>query len=407
MKIETYRADFPMLTVRVEDQPMIYFNNAATALKPKVVLEAMADYYLHRSVNIARSVDALTYETTQAYEETRHTVAAFIGASSPEEIVFTRGATAALNLVANSYGEQHVLPGDEIVVSDSEHHANYIPWQQLAKRKQARLVIVPTDENGVVTPEALAKVLSPKTKVVSLFHMSNVMGATNPIQQLADLAHQAGSVFVCDGAQGIVHDTVDVTTLGVDFYAFSAHKLFGPTGVGVLYGRKALLENMSPVEFGGEMIDVVDVYDTSFAKPPYRFEAGTMPIAEVIGLGAAVRYIQNLPKAVWVDRVEQLTRRLIDGLSQCQAVEIYNPNNANSGLVSFNVLDVHPHDAAGIYDRAGILIRAGQHCSQPSMRRLNQQSTLRASLAFYNTEAEVDQFIQVTEQAGDFLDVLF
>lgn len=404
---EEIRKQFPMLSLEEDGRTLVYFNNAATALKPQSVIDAMTEYYTTYGVNIARGVDAVGYRATHAFEVTRSKIATFLGAKRAESIIFTRGTTASLNLVASSFGEIVVNEGDEIVVSGGEHHANYIPWQQLAKRKNAQLVLAPLDENGAVTPEGLRSVLTEKTKIVALFHMSNVMGARNDLKALAAAVHEAGAYFVVDGAQGIVHELVDVEELDVDFYAFSGHKLFGPTGIGVLYGKLPLLRKMPPVEFGGEMIDRVDVYDTSFAEPPHRFEAGTMPIAEVIGLGKAIDFVNKTGYFPMQRRVRHMTQMAVDALLSMPNIEVYNPHNTDSGVIAFNVKGVHPHDAAGIYDREGIALRAGQHCSQPMMRSLKQLATLRASLAFYNAEEEVERFIAATEKAGDFLDVLF
>lgn len=396
-----------MLSVQENGQPMVYFNNAATALTPQCVVDSMAEYYREYGVNIARGVDAIGYRATHTFEAARIKVADFLGARKPESIVFTRGTTASLNLVCSSFGEQVVGSGDEIVVSGGEHHANYVPWQQLARRRGAKLVLAELDENGVVTPAALRSVMTERTRIVALFHISNVMGAVNDVKALAAAAHENGAYFVCDGAQGIVHDQIDVADADVDFYAFSGHKLFGPTGVGVLYGRHKLLKQMPPVEFGGEMISQVDVYDTTFADPPHRFEAGTMPIAAVIGLGKAIDFVRRVGYCPMQRRVQHLTRMAMDGLLAMPNVTVYNPNNTTSGVISYNIDGVHPHDAAGIYDREGVSLRAGQHCSQPMMRCLRQHATLRASLAFYNTEEEVQRFLEVTGKAGDFLDILF
>lgn len=404
---ESIRNEFPMLSVQENGRPLVYFNNASTSLKPRCVLDAMTEYYSSYGVNIARGVDSIGYRATHTFEATRMKVATFIGASRPESVVFTRGTTASLNLVASSFGEMIVNEGDEIVVSGAEHHANYIPWQQLAKRKGAQLVLAPLNEDGAVTEEGLRGVLSERTKIVAMFHISNVMGAIHDLKPLISAAHEVGAYFVADGAQGIVHEPIDVSDLDVDFYAFSGHKLYGPTGVGVLYGKLELLKQMPPIEFGGEMIDRVDVYDTTFADPPHRFEAGTMPVAEVIGLGRAIDYVNKIGYCPMQRRVRYLTQMAIDALLEIPNVVVYNPRNAESGVIAYNVKGIHPHDAAGIYDREGISLRAGQHCSQPTMRSLKQIATLRASLAFYNAEEEVRHFIEATKKAGDFLDVLF
>jgi cysteine desulfurase/selenocysteine lyase len=404
---EAIRNEFPMLSVVENGHPMVYFNNAATAMTPKSVINAMTEYYEEYGVNIARGVDAIGYRATHLFEATRVKVADFLGAERSDSVVFTRGTTAALNLVCSSFGNLVVEAGDEIIVSGGEHHANYIPWQQLAKNKGAQLVLAELDEDGKVTPEALQKAMTPKTKLVALFHISNVMGAVHDVKALAKVAHDGGAYFVCDGAQGIVHDQINVVETDVDFYAFSGHKLFGPTGVGVLYGKYDLLKRMPPIEFGGEMISLVDVYDTTFADPPHRFEAGTMPIAEVIGLGKAIDYVNRYGYCAMQRRVEYLTSIAVEKLQAQPNVTIYNPHNYASGIICFNIEGIHPHDAAGIYDREGISLRAGHHCSQPMMRELKQFATLRASLAFYNTEEEVERFVEATEMAGDFLDILF
>ena len=401
------REAFPMLNITSNGHPFIYLNNAATALTPQSVLDAMDEYYKEFGVNIFRGVDNIAYRATNAYEGSRKKVADFIGAKRTEEIVFTRGTTAAINLVASSFGDVAVEADSEIIVSSTEHHANYVPWQQLAKRKGAKLIVAPVNEQGQLTPEKLTELISDKTKIVAFAHISNVLGAMNDVKALADIAHAHGAVIVVDGAQGIVHDRVRVKDWGVDFYAFSGHKLFGPTGIGVLYGNFDHLDRMPPVEFGGEMIDRVDTYDSTWRQPPWRFETGTMPIAEAIGLGAAIDFVNDWGYCGIQKRVHHLGTRMVEGLQNIPGVTIFNADNAYSGVVSYNVDGVHPHDASSIYDREGISLRAGHHFSQPTMRVLGQNATLRASAAFYNTDEEIDRFLEVTESAGDWLDVLF
>lgn len=401
------RADFPMLRAEENGHPLIYFNNGATSLKPEPVLRIMEDYYRHYGVNVARGVDAIGYKATNAFEEVRAQTARFIGARQAGEIIYVRNTTEALNLVAYSWGEANVRPGDEIVVSAAEHHANYVTWQQLALRRGAKLVVAEPDENGVVTPECLAACLSEKTKLVALFHISNVLGASNDLPALTALAHEAGAVLVADGAQGIVHERPDVAAWDVDFYAFSAHKLLGPTGIGVLYGKRELLDAMAPWQFGGEMIDTVGVYETTFAEVPQRFEAGTMPIAEVLGMGAALTYVDKIGYDFIRKQNALLGKRIVEGLKEIGNNTVYNPHNYANGVIAYNINGVHPHDAAGVYDREGISLRAGHHCNQPTMRFLNVQSTLRASVSFYNSLEEVEKFLEVSVKAGDFLDVLF
>lgn len=401
------RDDFPMTKIKSHGKPFAYLNSAATALKPYAVLDEMDRYYKEYGTSVFRGVDTVAHHATTAFEATRHEVQAFIGAKRAEEVIFTTGTTAALNLVAQSFGPLKVKAGDEIVTSPTEHHANYIPWQQLALRQEAKLILVEPDENGVITPDALEAVMTDKTRLVCLSHITNVMGAENDLEALAKVVHRFDAAFVVDGAQGIVHEQPNVDKWGIDFYAFSAHKLYGPTGVGVLYGRYDLLESMPPITFGGEMIDYVDTYDSVFRAPPYRFEGGTPPIAEVIGLGAAIRYVNRVGFCGMQKAVMELTTMAAEGLMALDNVLVFNPNNTSSGIVSFNIKGVHPHDAASVYDREGISLRAGHHCSQPTMHWLKQNATLRASMAFYNTKEEIERLIETTKKAGDFLDVLF
>lgn len=396
-----------MLNTIVAGRPLVYFNSASTALKPRPVLEAMEGYYTEDGVNVFRGVDTVSYRATQAFEASRQKVAEFLQAPSARCIVFTRNTTASLNLVARSYGELIVQEGDEVVVTMGEHHANFIPWQQLAKRKGARLVAAPLDEDGRLTPDALASVLTERTRLVAVAHMSNVMGAHNDLRGLAEVTHRTGAKLIVDGAQGIVHEAARVQDWDLDFYAFSGHKLYGPTGVGVLYGKPELLQAMPPIDFGGEMIDEVRFEDSTFADPPHRFEAGTPMIAEVIGLGAAIDFVQQIGYSAMQERIVALTKRLRDGLQTIDGLRCYNPNNSHSGIVSFNYVDVHAHDAASVFDQAGISLRAGQHCNQPTMEWLGEAAVLRASLSFFNTEEEVDYFIEIARKAGNFLDVLF
>lgn len=401
------RDDFPMTGIQSHGKPFAYLNNAATTLKPLPVLEAMDRYYREYGSPIHRGADRIAHKATTAFESVRRTVARFLGTPHPEAVVFTGGTTAGLNLVCLSYGELVVGAGDEVVVTPNEHHANYVPWQQLCRRKNAKLVLAPLDANGCLQPEALESVMTERTRIVACSHITNVMGAAMDLRALAAVVHRHGAVIVVDGAQGVVHERPDVVGWDIDFYAFSGHKLYGPTGVGVLYGRPALLEKMPPVVMGGEMIDIVDVYETSFREPPWRFEAGTLPVAEVIGLGAAIDYVLELGYCGMQKKVLGLTERAVRGLSGLENVHVYNPETAFSGVLSFNIRGVHPHDASSVYDREGIALRAGHHCSQPTMRWLGVGATLRASFAIYNDDSEVDRLIEASKKAGDFLDVLF
>ncbi|MFA5603581.1 MAG: SufS family cysteine desulfurase [Bacilli bacterium] len=397
-----YRKDFPML-----EHDYIYFNNASTSLKPKCVIEAISDYYNNYSVNTNRGVDSLGFKVTEKYESVRQMVADFIG-SNKDEIVFTRGTTESLNLVATSFGNMIITEGDEIVTSVVEHHSNLLPWQELCNKLGAKLVFVPIREDGTVNPEDLKKVMTKRTKIVALNHISNVMGGINNILELSKIVHQFNAYFVVDGAQGIVHEKINVHDLDIDFYAFSSHKMYGPMGVGVLYGKKKLLNMMPPVMFGGEMVDVVSSDAATYKQAPYKFEAGTMMVPEVIGLGAAIEYINEIDQSKMNVHVKELRKYLINKLvTEINDIEIYNNEAVDSSLITFNIKNIHAHDVASVLDKEKIIIRAGHHCAQLCMSNLKVASTIRISLAFYNTYEECDKLVDVLKKAGDYIDVLF
>lgn len=396
-----YRKDFPMLK-----QPYVYFNSASTALKPQVVIDAMNNYYEKYSVNTNRGVDSLGYVVTNKYEATREKIARFMNANS-NEIIFTRGTTNSLNLIAR-FLESTIQPGDEIIVSVHEHHANFIPWQQLCIRKNASLKLVKTKEDGTVDLDDLKKIINENTKVVALNHISNVFGGINPLKEISKIVHQYSAYFVVDGAQGIVHEQIDVKNMDVDFYAFSGHKIYGPTGIGILYGKYSILEKMEPVEYGGEMIDVVTLNQTTYKKPPYCFEAGTMMIAEVLGLGKAIDYVEKIGYQKMNHHVKQLRNYLIERLiREVKDIQIYNKNIVDSNLVTFNIKGIHSHDVASHLDNQKIIVRAGHHCASPLMEYLGVASTIRISLAFYNTKEECDKLVESLKEVGDYLNVLF
>lgn len=386
-----------------------YLNSAAQTLAPAPVLAAMQDYYIKSGANVHRGVDTLGYLATQMFEDARQQVARLLGAKDAASIVFTRGATAALNLACFSYGGANVHEGDEIVTSIAEHHANFVPWQQLALQKKAVLKFAPLEADGSISVQGLKSVLSPRTKIVALHHISNVMGSCNDLKALAAAAHEVGAVFVADGAQGASHQQVDVVGWDVDFYAIAGHKLLGPTGVGALYAKPELLKDMPPIEFGGEMIHTVGLYETTFEDAPYRFEAGTPMIAQAIGLGAAIRYFYDHVGYTAVhQRVGNLRRYALDRLqSEVPGIHIYNPHNDDSGLITFNIEGVHAHDVASVLDKAGVCVRAGHHCAQPILSWLNTGATVRASLYYYNNQQDVDRLTEALKKAGDFIDVLF
>ena len=389
------RKDFPILERKMNDKPLVYLDSAATALKPKVVLDAMDVYHKKASANVHRGVYKLSNEATEMYEGARKTVAEFINANSEREIVFTKGVTSALNLVAMSYGLHNLKPGDEILTTELEHHSSFLPWQNVAKVTGAILKFIPLTEDGRVTIENFSAVLTDQTKVVALNHVSNVMGYLSPIKEICELAHQKNAIVVVDAAQSAPHLKIEVQDLGCDFLALTGHKIYGPTGIGVLYGKFELLNAMEPVEFGGEMIDIVEKEHSTFKDAPFRFEAGTPPIAAAIGLAAAMDYIRSLG---W-DNVRQhelaLRDYAIQQLSKIEGLTIFN-RTTDTGIISFNVDMVHPHDMATVYDANGVCVRAGHHCAQPLMKWLKQPATLRATFSIYNTKEDIDTLIHGT-----------
>ncbi|USK33350.1 cysteine desulfurase [Bacillus sp. F19] len=392
MNIQDIRSLFPILDQQVNGQNLVYLDSAATSQKPLPVIEALDRYYREYNSNVHRGVHTLGTKATDGYEGAREKVRKFINAQSAEEIIFTRGATTALNTVAASYGRANLQSGDEIVITYMEHHANVIPWQQLAKATGATLKYIPLQEDGTISLEDARETITDSAKIVSVMQVSNVLGTINPIKEIAELAHSKGAIMVVDGAQSAPHMKIDVQDLNCDFFAFSAHKMCGPTGVGVLYGKKALLENMEPVEFGGEMIDFVGLYESTWKELPWKFEAGTPIIAGAIGLGAAIDFLEE----IGLENIEAYEHKLADyaleRLSEVEGITIYGPKK-RAGLVTFNIEDVHPHDVATVLDAEGIAVRAGHHCAQPLMKWLNVSSTARASFYLYNTEEEVDKLV--------------
>ncbi len=383
-------ADFPMLARQVRGAPLAYLDNAATALKPRSVGQAMAEYLDHYSANVSRGVHTVSQEATDRFEQVRDKVARFIGASGPDEIVFTHGTTESLNLVAASFAGSVLRPGDEILVTEMEHHSNLVPWHLVAERTGARVRGVPVTDSGELDLDQLKSMRSDRTRIVAVAHASNVLGTIVPITEVARLAHEAGAVVVIDGAQAIPHLPVNVATLDVDFYAFSGHKLFGPTGIGVLYGRRELLERMPPWMGGGGMIASVELDRSSYARPPVRFEAGTPPIAEVFGLGAAVDYVTSWDRDAALRYEDGLARYATDLLADIPGVTLFGQSPAKVSVVSFVVDGVHPHDVGTALDSLGVAVRAGHHCAQPLMRRFGVAGTVRASFAPYNTRRDAD-----------------
>ncbi|MQR87379.1 SufS family cysteine desulfurase [Bacillus megaterium] len=392
MNISDIRKQFPILDQEVNGSPLVYLDSAATSQKPLAVIEAIEKYYKEYNSNVHRGVHTLGTKATDGYEGAREKVRKFINAKSTEEIIFTRGTTTALNTVAASYGRANLKPGDEIVITYMEHHSNIIPWQQVAKETGATLKYISLTEDHALSLEEVKNTITSNTKIVSIMQVSNVLGTINPVKEIAEIAHANGAVMVVDGAQSTPHMKVDVQDLDCDFFAFSGHKMGGPTGIGALYGKKELLEKMEPIEFGGEMIDFVNLYESTWKELPWKFEGGTPIIAGAIGLGAAIDFLEE----VGLDNIQahehKLAQYALDRLSQVDGITIYGPKE-RAGVVTFNIEDVHPHDVATVVDADGIAIRAGHHCAQPLMKYLNVSSTARASFYLYNTEEEVDKLV--------------
>ncbi|EJT3834487.1 cysteine desulfurase [Listeria monocytogenes] len=393
--IQKIRADFPILAQEINEKPLAYLDNAATSQKPKQVIEALTHYYEFDNANVHRGVHTLAARATDAYESARGKVAKFIHAREVAEIIFTRGTTSAINLVVDSYAEANIEAGDEIVISYLEHHSNLIPWQQLAKRKGAVLKYIELEEDGTISVEQAKKTIGEKTKIVALAHVSNVLGTITPMKEIAAIAHQFGAVILVDGAQAVPHMEVDVVDLDADFYAFSGHKMMAPTGIGALYGKRELLDAMEPTEFGGEMIDFVELYDSTWKELPWKFEAGTPIIGGAIALGAAIDYLAEVGLANIHAHEQALASYAIEEMSKIEGITIYGPKDASKrcGLVTFNLEGAHPHDIATILDEDGIAIRAGHHCAQPLMKWLDVSSAARASFYIYNTKEEIDALI--------------
>ncbi|MDH8002678.1 cysteine desulfurase SufS [Bacillus cereus] len=393
MNIHEIRKQFPILDQKVNGKQLVYFDSAATSQKPIQVIETLERYYKEYNSNVHRGVHTLGTKATDAYEGAREKVRKFINAKSMEEIIFTRGTTTALNTVAASYGLENVKEGDEIVISYMEHHSNIIPWQQVAKKTGATLKYLPLQPDGTISLEDVRQTVTPNTKIVSIMQVSNVLGTINPVKEIGAIAHENDAIMVVDGAQSTPHMKVDVQDLNCDFYALSAHKMCGPTGIGVLYGKKELLNNMEPIEFGGEMIDFVDLQESTWKELPWKFEAGTPIIGNAIGLGAAIDFLEEIGLHNIEKHEHELAQYALERLSEVDGVTIYGPKH-RAGLVTFNIEDVHPHDVATVLDVEGIAVRAGHHCAQPLMKWLKASSTARASFYLYNTKEEIDTFVE-------------
>ena len=397
--VERIRADFPILSKEVYGKKLVYLDNAASAQKPKQVLDRIIHAYEHEYANVHRGLHYLANAATEAFEHARETVRAFINASSTDEIIFTRNATEAMNLVASSLGRMVLKEGDEIILSVMEHHSNIVPWHFHRERHGAVIKWIPCDERGVLDLDAYEKLFTPRTKIVAISQMSNVLGTINPIAEMVKIARKHGAYIMVDGCQGAVHVPTDVRALDVDFYCFTGHKLYGPTGIGVAYGKRAVLEKMPPFNGGGEMISVVSEDSVTYNEPPHRFEAGTPPIVQAIGLGAALDYMQSMDRTAALAHEESLGHYAMERLSELNSIRIIGTAPGKGAIVAFEMQGAHAHDVATIIDRSGIAVRAGTHCAQPLLKRFGFTSTCRASFAFYNTHAEVDALVEALRKA--------
>jgi cysteine desulfurase/selenocysteine lyase len=388
------RAQFPILSRPVRGKPLAYLDNAATTQKPRAVIDAVRRYYEEDNANVHRGVHLLSERATRAHEEARVEVSRFLGAGDPHEVIFVRGATEAVNLVAQTFGRQRVGRGDEVLVTELEHHSNIVPWQMLCQEKGAHLRVLPIDDAGDLRLEALDRLLGPRTRLLAVAHVSNALGTVNPLAEVIARAHDRGVPVLVDGAQGAPHLPVDVRALGADFYAFSGHKLYGPMGIGALWGRRALLEEMPPWQGGGDMILSVTFEETTFNALPYKFEAGTPDVAGAVGLAAALRWLRGVGLAAVDAHERALIASLLEALRELPEVRLVGTPRERAGVVSFLPGEVHPHDAGTVLDQHGVAVRAGHHCAQPVMHRLGVTATVRASFAAYSSPADVEALVR-------------
>jgi cysteine desulfurase/selenocysteine lyase len=401
LDVEKIRADFPILHRTVHDKPLVYLDNAATSQKPQAVIDAVSRYYEQENANIHRGVHYLSERATEDYEAARKTVQTFLNAAHVHEIIFVRGTTEAINLVAQTFGRVHVSNGDEVLITGMEHHSNIVPWQMLCEEKGAKLRVAPINDDGELLLDEYAKLLGPRTKLVAVTHVSNALGSVNPVRKMVELAHARNVPVLLDGAQAVPHARVDVQALDCDFYAFSAHKLYGPTGIGVLYGKSALLEAMPPYQGGGDMISSVTFEKTIYNKLPYKFEAGTPDVSGVIGLGAAIKYVSTIGLEKIAAHENELLAYATGQVSAIPGIRLIGTAKEKASVLSFLFDGVHPHDVGTILDQEGIAIRTGHHCAQPVMQRFDIPATARASFAFYNTKQEVDELVKGIEKVRE------
>jgi cysteine desulfurase/selenocysteine lyase len=403
LDVAAIRADFPALDQLVHGRPLVYLDNAATAQKPRAVLDALARYYARDNANVHRGVHALSERATAAYEGAREITRAFLNAASTHEIVFTRNATEGINLVARAWGDANVHAGDRVLVTLMEHHSNFVPWQMLCERKGATLDVAPIDDRGELILSELERLITPRTKMVAVTHQSNALGTVNPVADIVALAHRAGAAVLVDGSQAVVHAPVDVQAIGADFYVFTGHKLYGPTGIGVLHGREAVLDAMPPFLGGGDMIRTVSVEKSTWNDLPYKFEAGTPNIADAIGLGAAIEYVTAIGLEPIATHESALVREATAALEAIDGVRIVGTARRKASVISFVVDEVHPHDIGTIVDREGVAIRTGHHCAQPVMDRFKIPATARASFAMYNTRDDIQALAEAVRRAKTVL----
>lgn len=401
---EKIREDFPVLNQQVNGHPLVYLDNSASSQMPKQVADRIDHYHRHEHANVHRGIHTLSQKATDAYEEARSKVQKLIHARDEYEIIYTTGTTDSLNLVVNSYGYKNLSEGDEIILTEMEHHANIVPWQMMAKETGAVIKVIPVTDSGDLDLEGYKNLLNDRTRIVSLVHVSNALGTINPIKQIAELAHEQGAVCVVDGAQAVPHKSIDVQDLDVDFYAFSAHKMCGPTGFGILYGKKHLLDEMPPYRGGGDMIDKVSFEETTYNVVPFRFEAGTPPIAAAIGYSSAIDYLTNIGMEHIEEREHELVEYALERVSKIKGLKLVGKSNTRASVISFVFDDIHASDLGTILDKRGIAVRTGHHCAQPILRRFGVPATTRASLSFYNTKDDIDKLVDGIEYVKSFFE---
>jgi cysteine desulfurase / selenocysteine lyase len=397
--VNKIREDFPILKKLIHGKPLCYLDNAATSQKPQAVVDALGNFYLSQNANVHRGVHHLSEVSTKAFEDARIKIKEFVNAASDKEIIFTRGTTEAINLVAYSYGRKNIKEGDEIIISHMEHHSNIVPWQLLCEEKKAKLKVIPVNEQGELILEEYEKLITEKTKLVAVVYISNSLGTINPVEKIIQTAHRFGIPVLLDGAQAINHVAIDVQKLDCDFFAFSGHKLYGPTGIGVLYGKEKFLDDMPPFHGGGDMIAKVTFEQTTYNELPYKFEAGTSNIAGAFGLGVAIDYVNYIGLNLISNHEQRLLHRATDSIKDIRGLRIIGTAKHKCSILSFVIPNIHPHDIGTFLDYEGIAIRTGHHCTQPLMHRYDIAATSRASFAMYNTEEEIDKFISALKKA--------